>query len=233
MAFCWECHRYGIREASLRGSTGGKGKEYYRCSTVHDQYKSRGKPDAEMLAELLPAAGLNGAQPVKLGDFMECHHSLPSDQLLAQVDALVGRLHIPNEWHDSILAYHLDADGMARFERERYNVQKEMERLRQLYRLGHISLADFEGQTAGLQTYLENLQPGLQPAARPLIPLLEDFPALWRQIGPEVRRVLLGVMFAGLYFDGESRLRWIQAYAPFDRLLGLPEGGLMLEEKKG
>ena len=94
-------------------------------------------------------------------------------------------------------------------------------------------MADFEGQSAALQTYLQNLQPALQPAARPLIPLLEDFPALWRQLGPEVRRVLLNVMFAGLYFDGESDLRWIQAHAPFDRLLGLSEGGLMIREKKG
>ena len=219
MAFCWECWQRGIRDASLRGSTGGKGTEYYRCSTLHDQYKFRGKPDPEMLANLLPAAGLSSSQPLELPDFLSAHHALRADQLTRQVDDLVARLRIPEDWHDAIAAYRLNADGMARVERERYNLTQETNRLRDLYRLGHLSLADFQAQSLAIQGYLAGLRPSASPAGREVVELPQDFPALWARFSPLGRRTVLQIIFAGLYFDGEGTLRWAQAHSPFDRLI--------------
>ncbi len=60
---CWVCATYDGREANLRGVTGGpKGREYYRCATIHSNYKLRGKKAAEEFETVLPSVGLT-AQP--------------------------------------------------------------------------------------------------------------------------------------------------------------------------
>jgi hypothetical protein len=40
---------------------------------------------------------------------------------------------------------------------------------------------------------------------------------------PGEKRILLNIMFKGLYFDAQGKLRKILAYPPFDTLLGLEE----------
>ena len=58
---------------------------------------------------------------------------------------------------------------------------------------------------------------------------LTDFHHLWEYLEPYEKNNLLNLMFGGLFFDGQGQLRWILAHSPFDSLLGLPEGGVILE----
>jgi hypothetical protein len=50
---------------------------------------------------------------------------------------------------------------------------------------------------------------------------------IWRNMTDPEKREVLGAIFDALYFDREGRLVRAVAYAPFDRLLGLPEDGMI------
>jgi hypothetical protein len=62
------------------------------------------------------------------------------------------------------------------------------------------------------------LQPSAQPEARQILPLLDDFGALWQQMMLTERRAILQAMFAGLYFVAQNQLKKAAAHGPFDRL---------------
>lgn len=224
---CLECFMRDGTQSSLRGSSGWKGTQYYRCATEMD-CNSRTKLDnEEVVTGALDAAGLKAQKRTSpVGN--NPHHMLHADDLMAQVDELVGSLVIPEEWYDLILAFYLSEDGMATFERESYNLRQEMERLREMYRMGMIDRSEFQTQALRIENQLAQLKPSAHPDASVFLPLLKDFPALWAQLPPERKRVLLGIMFEGLYFDGQGRLKLVQAHSPFDRLLGLVDGEKML-----
>jgi hypothetical protein len=77
----------------------------------------------------------------------------------------------------------------------------------------------------------QRLQPSAQPDARQIVPLLQDFNALWQQMTLTERRAILQAMFAGLYFDAQYQFRKVSANSPFDHLLGLmaQEPGIPIE----
>ncbi|RMH44572.1 MAG: hypothetical protein D6694_05620, partial [Gammaproteobacteria bacterium] len=60
-------------------------------------------------------------------------------------------------------------------------------------------------------------------------PMLDDFPAIWRQLNNLERRRLLDIIFNGLYFDREGQLRQVSVQSPFDTLMGLPKGGMEIK----
>ncbi|MBN1887057.1 MAG: recombinase family protein [Thermoflexales bacterium] len=225
---CWVCAQYDGREANLRGVTGGpKGREYYRCASVHENYKQRGKKPAEAFEDVLPAVGLSAQAN---GDSLLGLHtqaSLRADKLGAQVDALIGQLVIPEAWYDQILAYYLTDEGLTSFERESYNLRQELARHQALYERGHLTLAQFEQRTGGIIRQLQQLRPAARPEAAGIVSLLKDFPAIWAQMSAGGQRGLLKVMFAGLYFDTASKLRRALAHEPFGELLGLAGNGVM------
>jgi hypothetical protein len=72
---------------------------------------------------------------------------------------------------------------------------------------------------------LRRLDPLRAPAAKDVLALLEDLPALWQRMEPEQSAVFLRLIFAGLYFDGAGALRKVAVYAPFDKMMGYPPGG--------
>ncbi|MBU2610790.1 MAG: recombinase family protein [Chloroflexi bacterium] len=219
---CWECHTWDGRKASLRGVTGSAGNTYYRCSTLHDEYKSRRKRGPDEAADALPTVGMQAKKQADIEQLLERHKaSLRTELLEAQINRLVETLVIPEEWHETILAYYLSNDGMSEFERQGYNMRQELARQRALFRQGHITQAEYEEAYLRIDRYLQQFKPSVQPEAREATPLLNDFPALWRQLKLTERRAILQTMFAGLYFDANCQLQKAAANSPFERLLGL------------
>jgi DNA invertase Pin-like site-specific DNA recombinase len=222
IGFCWECYVWDGRKASLRGATGSGDRTYYRCTTLHDQYKLRRKRSPEEAAEILPVVGIK-AGPENLDEELRKRHraNLRTSIVEEQINSLVESLVIPEEWYEGILAYYLSEDGMSEFEMQGYNMRQELARQRALFRQGHITQAEYEDAYLRINRYLEQFKPSVHPKAREVLPLLKDFPSIWRQMTLAEKRTLLQIMFTGLYFDAEGQLRKASANSPFDRLLGL------------
>ncbi len=143
-----------------------------------------------------------------------------------QIAQLINRLVIPHTWYATILAYYVSDDGMSHFERQGYNLRQQLARYQELYERGHLTSAQFEQRSGDLVRQLQQLKPEAQAETAALLPLLQDFPALWKQLSIGGQRNLLKTMFAGLYF-ADSRLRRALAHEPFGELLGLPGNGMM------
>ena len=221
VGYCWECHTWDGRQASLRGVTGNHYK-YYRCSTVISEYKLRRKPDPQAFDATLNALSMDAEKQADKQELLERHRSVLRQALLEeQVSQLVTQLVIPQDWYELILAYYLSDQGMSEFELRGFNLHQELARQRELFKRGHITQAEYEQAFLYIDRQLQKLQPSAQPEARGVAALLKDFGALWQQMTLVERRAILQAMFAGLYFDSQHQLRKALARSPFDRLLGL------------
>ena len=219
VGYCWECHHWDGRQATLRGISGNHYK-YYRCSTVQNEYKTRCRHHPDAFHTALDTLGIGAEEQTAKLALLERHRSTLQQNLLEeQVAQLVELFAIPEDWHELILAYYLSDKGMSEFELSGYNLRQELSRQRELYKRGHITQAEYEQAFLYIDRQLQTLSPSAQPGAREIIPLLEDFPALWQQMTLTERRALLQAMFAGLYFDSQCQLRKVSARSPFDELL--------------
>ena len=217
---CWECFTALGQDFNLRGST-GKNITYYRCAHLHDRALTHAKKKQPDVAGGYPVS--NQADD----ELIQRHASLRSDKIQSQVDALVTGLVIPKDWYEIIMAYYLTDEGMTEFEREGYNLRQSLQRYKDLYLKGDISKGEYEQQSRFIMGRLDAQKPLARPAAREILPLLEDFPSIWLALNAGEQRQLLSIVFAALYFDHTGRLRRVVANEPFDELLGLPEDGLM------
>jgi DNA invertase Pin-like site-specific DNA recombinase len=217
---CWVCMKHIGKQASLRGSTGNTGTQYYRCATIHDKTKKNSKP--MILDEFTSKSGVEIEATQDWDNLIERHSStLRADQLEEQIHASVKRLMIPDEWYDMIMAYYLTDNGMADFERESYNLRQELNRLQDMYTSGFLTQAQFKDRATTITRDLQLLKPSSKPEAREIISLLHDFPGTWSKMTPREQRTLVKVMFEAIYFDEKGTLRQTLTNAPFDQLLGV------------
>ncbi len=222
VGYCWECHAWDGRQATLRGITGRGDYCYYRCATVQEEYKTRKKPDPQIFSEVLTTVGMSANEQIEMQNLVQRHRSSLQQKLLEeQVNRLVEQLIIPEEWYESILAYYLSDHGMNEFELQSFNLRQELTRQRELFKRGHITQAEYEQAFLYIDRQLQKLQPSAHPEVHGVVPLLSDFGALWQQMTLTERRAILQTMFAGLYFDNQHQLCKALAHSPFDRLLGL------------
>jgi DNA invertase Pin-like site-specific DNA recombinase len=216
---CWECFDALGKEFNLRGST-GSGISYYRCANIQNiaikNSANKTQPDGIQQVSLPPDPAL-----------LKRHATLRADKMEAQVDALMARLVIPEEWHETIMAFYLTDDGPTEFEREGYNLRQSLSRYKDLFLQGAITKAEYERQSRFILGRLGELTPSASPEAREILPLLYDFPATWAMLEPGEKRLLLNTLFAGLYFDHHGNLRRALAHEPFDQLLNLPPDGML------
>lgn len=218
---CWECFEEKGQEFTLRGSTGGKGISYYRCAYMHDHELKR-KPKRQPRLD-----GLNPLVTEHDPSLKERHKTLRADKMELQVDAMMSRLVIQPEWHETIMAYFLTDEGMSKFEREGYNLRQSLKRYKELHLAGHLSKAEFEQQARFITQRLDALKPSSQAEASEITPWLHSFSSTWQQFTNGEKRILLHIIFAGLYFDRNGILRRALAHEPFDELLGLPKDGIL------
>jgi hypothetical protein len=220
---CWECFEKIGQEFTLRGSTGGKGIQYYRCAYSHDQsLKRRSKTRAR----------IEGVNPVINSideTLVNRHKALRADKLESQIDQLVSRLVIPSAWDDWIAAYYLSEDGMAEFERAGYGYRQELKNLHKLFEAEQITRPEFERRVRNLQKKLNELSPTSRPEASEILDEYRAFADVWAQLNDREKRSMLATMFDSLFFDRNGRLVRAVAYEPFGELMGLPEDGMISE----
>ena len=215
---CWICYEHGMHKVGLRGSQGGNHNQYYRCAVMLD--KRKGKSSKELLGEVLDNGGVQSIENENWRELVDAHTTnLRAKKVEAQVDQLISNFTIPETWYEMIAAYYLSDDGMAEFERESYNLRQELNRAKELYSNGFISLADFQEKALTIGKSLESYQPSAQPEARDIVAMLKNFPKVWATFNTTERKKLLKVMFLSIYFDPTSKIKLVLAHEPFDRML--------------
>ncbi len=214
---CAVCYEYDGRLSSLRGSTGGTGTMYYRCADLQDRPKQNVK--RRMATKHLAEIGIEENHSIS-SELAGLHGGiLRADRLELQVSLLMDRIVILPEWREDILAYFLGGEGMAAYDREKYNLSTMLARYRDLFQLGHIGKAEYESKTAQIARQLKILTPLSKPEAKVALPLLDDFPALWRQLSSGEKRGVLKIVFDGLFFDEGGKLVKYFAHEPFSGMM--------------
>jgi len=211
---CYECwvgnpHQTTV---SLRGVT-GNGYTYYRCATHQEYYCSLRRRVSDG-ADVIPAPETD-----MMDALLQRHSLLPAKKVEQTVENLMGQIQLPDAWFESILAYVVTRHGLTDFEREGHNLRAELERLQKMFQWGHLGEADYLQSAMPLQHKLAQLSPTAAPEARQALPLLKDFPELWRQMLPIEQRAVLQTMFSALYFDAQGELKKISAQPVFEKLL--------------
>lgn len=218
---CWECYEHNGSIVTLRGTTIKNQKRTYRCATIQDRTAGYSK---KLNSAILPS-GLAVHPNTVNQALLEKHQIkyLSGDVLEEQVNALMERLTIPEEWTDLIAAYFISEEGMSLFERESFNLRQARSRFLKLYMDGDISPAEYKEQKDFINKKLAELKPSIQPEAQVVMGLLQNFPSRWKEMTTGEQRLILQTMFQGLYFDSQGKLRKALAHPPFDELLGLKE----------
>jgi hypothetical protein len=52
-----------------------------------------------------------------------------------------------------------------------------------------------------------------------ILPLLKDWPSIWGQMNGLERRVILALVYGGLYFGQAGVLQQTEIYPPFDQII--------------
>jgi len=221
VARCWECFCELNQEFTLRGSTGGKGIQYYRCAYTYDRSAKR-KPKN--------APRLEGINPVihSTNETLACkHRTLRADKLELQVDQLVSKMTIPRSLDIWIAAYYLSKDGMAEFERAGYGYRQDLKKIQKLYVADQIDHPELERRIRILQEKLNACLPTAHHDAASLPSVYRPFANVWCQLDNGQKRNILNIMFAALYFDRNGRLIRAVAYEPFREAMRLPQDGMI------
>jgi hypothetical protein len=94
-----------------------------------------------------------------------------------------------------------------------------MERVRELFQAGQIDRLEFNQESLRIGEQLKSLKPASHPEAARILPLLKDWPSIWEKMNGLERKVILGVVFGGLYFDRAGILANMAVYPPFDSII--------------
>jgi DNA invertase Pin-like site-specific DNA recombinase len=217
---CWICLEKSGSQVGFRGST-GSGLKYYRCATLLE--KSKKAKDAVMFDDYLVKADVQKQPQMNWEQLIESHTAptIRAERLEQQVEEMMMSLVIPESWHTMIAAYFLNNDGNADFERESYNLRRELERLKSLYTDGFISKAKFQEQAMTITAEMKKLEVMEQPEVKQILPYLHDFSKTWSLMTDNEKRSLLRIVFEAIYFDDKAVIRRISAHEPFNELLGV------------
>ncbi len=225
VARCWECYDALEKEFTLRGSTGGGGYIYYRCSYTQDLAPSRRKNRKTSRIE-----GVNPIMNTADQKLLARHKQIPARKLEEQIDRLVSQMVIPHEWEDMIAAYFLDDDGMAAVDRAGHTFRQELQKLKDLHEAGYISGPELRRKTHLLQNSLKELMPTSKLEGREVLKELRPFGTFWQNLQNGDKHILLGIIFDSLYFNNEGKLICALPHEPFDRLLDIPSDGMFVVE---
>ena len=129
--------------------------------------------------------------------------SLRADLMEAQLDMLIRRLKLPDDWQEKLEVFLEDDSEIVDVERERAKIKAKIRRLRESYTRGLFEEDEhvFWKETETLQTKLRALvqipQDDVNKAAQTLIGLSEA----WSAATPEERHELVKIVFETIYVD--------------------------------
>ena len=146
--------------------------------------------------------------------------SVKAEVLEAQIEEIMSRVRIPDDWQERILAYLLDEGGLEVIRRQRQALEEAFAQVRALYEAGELGRKAYLREKRAYERRLQALR--LDDSARPDVAearrLLSDFPSLWKLATPIEKKGLLQLMLTEARVDDQRivSLRW---YKPFDTLL--------------
>lgn len=216
---CWVCLEHNGEQVGFRGSTGDNQLQYYRCATVQEKAKGKGKVEPIDLAAITGVSPQNKIDWAQLIAIANHKPTMRADLMEGEIEKLITQLVIPEDWYELILSYYVSEHGMADFERESYNLRQELNRAKELYINGFINLAQFQEKALRISKNLEAKKPAAQPEVHVLLPSLKDFKGIWANCTAAERRKLLKVMLLAVYYDSSSSIQMVLAHNPFDQLL--------------
>ena len=220
---CAICYRHLKKKIGLRGSTGGHGEQRYRCATLIEHSKKRSKAYGDDIQNMTGVIAKDSR--VEWDQLVAAHSSSTTrgDRLDKSLDELASKLVLPQEWNEMIMAFYGGDDKMVEYERQSKNLGKELGRYQDMYLNGQIKKAIYVDQVIAIEEELNDLKLSIQPDSQEILPMLQDFPALWSQMTVSEKRGLLKIMTALLLAESDGTLSTVMANAPFDRLLGVSE----------
>ncbi len=219
IARCWICFEQAGKQAGFRGSTSRNDIQYYRCATLHD--KSKRAVEDEVLDTRYDVTGISAEESGQWDQLIDAHptSTIHSEDMESQVQNLMNHFVIPEEWYEMIAAYYLSDHGLAKFERESYNLRQELTRFRDMYTSGYLTQAQFQERALLITKELQSMKVTAKPEAQQIMSLLADFGSIWSKAKAVEQRGLLRKIFLTLYFDGEATIRQALTNSPFDRLV--------------
>jgi DNA invertase Pin-like site-specific DNA recombinase len=222
IAKCAICHKELGLQVGLRGSSGSGGRRYYRCACMLGKTKSRSKKSRNET--------LDEVSVIPEGSFDEWKRVIPmhsatlrADKLEKDVDELVSKLSIPEEWYELVMAHYCGDNKMLEYKRQNTNLNSQRERCNELYQERRITKSRYLEMTDAIMREQKKLELSIQPDSRQILPMLQDFKGIWEKMTVIERRGLLDAMFAAIYVDGNSKISSLVANEPFDSLLEINE----------
>jgi hypothetical protein len=110
----------------------GEKLSIYRSATILE--KSKKSKDAIMFDDYLVKADVRTQPKMNWEPLIASHatSTIRAERLEKQLEEMMTSLVIPESGYAMIATYFLNNDGMADFERESYNLRRELERLKSL-----------------------------------------------------------------------------------------------------
>jgi site-specific DNA recombinase len=159
--------------------------------------------------------------------------SLRADLMEAQLDMLIRRLKLPDDWQEKLEVFLEDDSEIVDVERERAKIKAKIRRLRESYTRGLFEEDEhvFWKETETLQTKLRALvqipQDDVNKAAQTLVGLSEA----WRAATPEEKQELVKIVFEAIYVDLEKKqIVQVKPHSEYNILFQMVEG---LEQIEG
>ena len=179
VARCWVCYDFDGKLVNLRGSTGSADhRGYARSGRLQDCARIRCKQLTPATDESLATMQLT-AEVIPEALTRRKHH-VPQAQMIAALTALADRLVIPPEWYDTIIAHVLTADGLVEFKRQSQELRQKLEHVKHWQAEQLSNGAEVLRRISQINHELRRLQPTAHPIAAQVLPLLKNFPALWK-----------------------------------------------------
>jgi hypothetical protein len=131
--------------------------------------------------------------------------SVPVTVIDPQVEGIVCRLRLPDDWQARLSEFMAERKGLGEIEKERRRVSAALERLADLYQWGHVDRSKYKRRRAELEAELSALVMPGQTAVAEAGRYLEQVGALWDDADLPQRRDLLHAILETVRVDVLAR----------------------------
>ncbi|GMU39303.1 MAG: hypothetical protein AMXMBFR23_01690 [Chloroflexota bacterium] len=115
----------------------------------------------------------------------------------AQIEAILGALHLPDDWVDRLsaaLVEHREGPSVA-------TLREQLRRLGRIYSYGDISDAEYEARRAEIDAQLKQATAEVRPGHEEAAALFRDLPAFWAEATRAEKHRIVRLLFERVYVD--------------------------------